>query len=63
MDEHMTAEELLMALKFCTGDMGGKGCAGCPNAVPGTEDAYGLCQCRFNTTDEAIHLLESIVNK
>lgn len=63
MNEHLTAEELLTALKFCKGDLGGSGCIGCPNAIPGTEDEYGMCKCRFNTTDEVIRLLESIINK
>ena len=61
MEGHLTAEELLIALKYCKGDMGDKGCAGCPNAMPGTEDKYGLCDCRFDTTDEVIRLLESIL--
>lgn len=26
MNEHLTAEELLTALKFCKGDLGGSGC-------------------------------------
>jgi hypothetical protein len=63
MNEHLTAEELLTALKFCKGDLGGSGCVGCPNAIPGTEDKYGVCECRFHTTDEMIRLLESIINK
>lgn len=63
MNEHLTAEELLTALKFCKGDLGGSGCIGCPNAIPGTEDKYGMCKCRFNTTDEVIRLLETIINK
>lgn len=59
--EHLTAEELLTALKFCKGDLGGSGCIGCPNAIPGTED-HGMCECRFSTCDEMIRLLESIIN-
>lgn len=62
MKEHLTAQELLTALKFCRGDLGGDGCVGCPNAIPGTEDKYGTCKCRFNIYDEMIRLLESIVN-
>lgn len=63
MNEHLTAEELLTALKFCRGDLGGSGCIGCPNAIPGTEDKYGMCKCRFYPIDEMIRLLESIINK
>lgn len=62
MSEHLTVEELLAALKYCKGDLGGSGCVGCPNAIPGTEDKSGMCMCRFSTVDEMIYLLESIVN-
>ena len=63
MNEHLTAEELLTALRFCMGYLDGPGCIGCPNAIPGTEDEYGMCKCRINTVDETIRLLESIINK
>ena len=63
MNEHLTVEELLTALKYCKGYLGGSTCVGCPNAVPGTENAYGMYKCKFDTTDEVIRLLESIVNK
>lgn len=63
MKEHLTAEELLTSLKFCKGYLGGSSCAGCPNAIPGTEDEDGTCQCRFDTHDEMIRILESIINK
>lgn len=62
MKEHLTVQELLISLKYCKGILGGSGCAGCPNAIPGTEDKYGMCKCQFETTDEVIRLLESIVN-
>lgn len=62
MNQHLTMEELLTALKYCKGDLGGSGCIGCPNAIPGTEDKYGMCKCRFDTTDETIRLLESIIS-
>ena len=63
MDEHLSMEEILISLKYCKGDLGGSGCVGCPNAIPGTENKYGMCKCRFNTTDEVIRLLESIIDK
>ena len=63
MKEHLSAEDLLTALKYCTGLLGGDSCVGCPNAVPGSADVHGMCTCRFNTTEEMIHLLESIVKK
>jgi hypothetical protein len=63
MNEHLTVKDLLLSLKYCRGDFGGSVCVGCPNAIPGTEDKYGMCKCRFNTTDEVIRLLESIIDK
>lgn len=62
MKEHLTKEEILVSLKYCKGDLGGSGCTGCPNAIPGTEDKYGMCKCRFNLQDEMIRMLESIIN-
>lgn len=62
MAEHLSVAELLTSLKYCRGDLGESGCVGCPNATPGTEDKYGMCKCRFNTYDEMIHVLESLVN-
>ena len=64
MKEHLTAEELLTSLKWCKGYIGNDrdSCEGCPNAVPGTEDTDGFCQCRVNTYDEMIHILEKIID-
>lgn len=61
MNEHLTMEELLTSLKHCKGYIGEDSCKGCPNAVPGSLDKDGFCQCRFDTNDEMIHLLESIL--
>jgi hypothetical protein len=61
MEEHLTVAELLATLKQCKGYAGGDTCVGCPNAVPGTEDKDGFCQCRFDTYDETIRILESLV--
>lgn len=63
MKEHLTMEELLTSLKYCKGQLGGDTCIGCPNAVPGSEDRDGFCQCRFDKDAEMIHLLESILSK
>lgn len=63
MDEHLTVEEVLTSLKYCKGDLGGDTCLGCPNAVPGSEDKDGFCQCRFNLQGEAIRALESVIHK
>lgn len=62
MNEHLTPEELLLSLKYCKGYLGGSGCTGCPNAIPGSEDAYGMCKCRFDTHEEMIHLLETLTS-
>ena len=61
MDEHLTPEQLLRALKQCMGYDGSDTCFGCPNAVPGTADKDGFCQCRFKTQDEMIHILEKAI--
>lgn len=61
MKEHLTVAELLAALKQCKGYAEEKACIGCPNAVPGTESKSGFCQCRFDTDDETIRILESLV--
>lgn len=60
-NEHLTPDELLTANKYCIGDIGNFCCTGCPNAIPGTEDEYGLCDCRFSLRREVIHYLESVV--
>lgn len=59
--EHLIPEELLLAFKYCVGDLGENGCIGCPNAISGTEDEEGLCKCRVDKNREVIRLLESIV--
>ena len=63
MGEHLTVEEVLTSLKHCGGQMGTLSCEGCPNAVPGTKDEYGFCECRFNIQREAIRALESLIHK
>lgn len=59
--EHLFPEELLLAFKYCIGDMGDNGCIGCPNAIPRTADSEGLCKCRVDKNREVIRLLEEIV--
>ena len=61
MAEHLTVQELLAALKQCKSYIGSDTCVGCPNAVPGSEDENGFCKCRFDTYDEMIHVLETLV--
>lgn len=60
MNEHLTMEELLTSLKYCMMEQGGDTCTGCPNAIPGSENRDGICQCRFNLYKEMIHFLESL---
>ena len=60
MKEHLTPQELMAALKRCCS---WSPCDGCPNAVPGTEDRNGNCDCKFDLYDEMIHILESIIKK
>ena len=59
---HLTAEELLEALRYCHGELGGEGCIGCPNAVPGSEDRMGMCKCRVSISKEMIHFLENYLS-
>lgn len=61
MGEHLTIHELLEALKYCKGYVGGDTCIGCPNAIPGSENRDGFCKCRLNTYDEMIHVLETAI--
>jgi hypothetical protein len=63
MGEHLTVEELLISMKYCKGELGGDSCEGCPNAVPGSKDKEGFCQCRFDLKDEIIRVLESVIHK
>ena len=63
MGERLTEKEVLQALKYCKGYIGGDSCTGCPNAVPGTEDGEGFCQCRFNIYDESIRVLEALIGE
>lgn len=62
MNEHLTMNELLISLKHCKGMIGPDSCSGCPNAVPGSMDMDGFCECRFDNYEEMIHLLENLIN-
>ena len=62
-EQHLSAQELLVAIKFCKGYNGTTTCEGCPNAVPGSEDQYGMCKCRFDVHDEMIRILEGIIGQ
>ena len=59
--EHLTPEELLLAFKYCVGDLGDDSCIGCPNAISGTEDEEGLCKCHVDKNREVIRFLEFYV--
>lgn len=60
---NLTPKELLTALKYCQGQLGGKGCIGCPNAIPGSEDIFEMCKCRFNLNLEIMDFLEDYLRK
>lgn len=60
---NLTPKELLTALKYYQGQLGGKGCIGCPNAIPGSEDRFEMCKCRFNLNMEMIRFLEEYLRK
>ena len=62
-EKHLTPEELLAALRCCKCYDGTDTCMGCPNAVPGTADIDGVCECRFDVNDEMIRILEGIVGQ
>lgn len=59
--EHLTPAQLLEALEYCNDTESGHGCVGCPNAVPGSEDRIGLCDCVFDTSDEVLYWLKQLV--
>lgn len=56
---NLTPKEILTALKYCNGQLGGAGCDGCPNHKSGGED----CECRFNLNDEIMSFLEECCRK
>ena len=60
-EKHLSPEELLLSIQFCKGYNGTTTCCGCPNAIPETEDKYGMCKCRFDVHDEMIRILEEII--
>lgn len=62
-EQHLSAQELLAAIRCCKAYDGTDTCMGCPNAVPGTADLDGMCKCRVDVHDEMIHILEQIVSQ
>jgi|GEM_PF-6190162 len=54
---------LLEAWEYCMGDKGGEGCTGCPNAIPGTEDKDGLCECRINLKRATVDALRALTEE
>ena len=61
---NLTASELLTAMKYCLGDLGGDSCKGCPNAEPGSMDIHGMCnKCRFDLNREVVQYLEETLKK
>lgn len=62
-DEHLTLEELITSIKYCSGELGGYSCDGCPNLVPGSigkTGSIGIGKCRFSTTSESLRILEAV---
>lgn len=62
-EQHLSAQELLAAIRCCKYYDGTDTCMGCPNAVPGTADLAGMCKCRFDVYDEMIRILEGIIGQ
>lgn len=60
---NLTAEELLTSLKYCMGELGGSKCTGCPNSIAGSENASGMCICRFHLQKEMIGFLEAYIQE
>lgn len=60
---NLTPNEILTALKYCHGQLGGDGCDGCPNQKPDGEVKYGISECRFSLNDEIMRFLEDYVRK
>ena len=60
-NEILTPEELLAILKFCSDNVGGKWCTGCPNAVPGSENVYGMCECKRGLTEATMETLAAVI--
>lgn len=56
---NLTPKEILPAMKYCHGMIGGPGCKGCPNHKPGGED----CECRFILDNEIMRFLEECARK
>lgn len=61
MNEHvMSIPWLLESWEYCMGDKGGHSCTGCPNAIPGTEDTDGFCECKINLKKATMAALRAI---
>lgn len=64
MDGHeMDLKELLEAWAYCMHEKGGDSCTGCPNAIPGTEDDDGFCQCRVDLKKYTVSVLQSLAEE
>lgn len=54
---------LLEAWEYCMGDKGEDRCTGCPNAIPGTENEDGFCECKINLKKATIATLRAMVKE
>lgn len=60
---NLTPKEILTALKYCQGQLGGDSCDGCPNQKPDGAVKFGVSECRFNLNLEIMDFLEEYLRK
>ena len=56
----MTPAELLEAWEHCMRPYG-TGCGDCPNAIPGTEDEDGVCECKRDLNGATLETMRAVV--
>lgn len=59
-NEIFTPEELLEAWEHCMRPYG-TGCGDCPNAIPGTENEDGVCECKRGLTEATMETLAAVI--
>lgn len=59
-NEIMTPAELLAAWEHCMRPYG-TGCGDCPNAIPGTENEDGVCECKKGLNEATLETLRAVV--
>lgn len=58
----MTPAELLEAWEHCMRPYG-TGCGDCPNAIPGSENEDGVCECKKGLNESTMETLRSLVEE